>query len=290
MTTEVLGSLSFLEQPSVNGIGVLLDFGNTPGIETDIAANLPVAGNTGRLFIDTTNSLILRDNGTSWDTLSPVISYTGTANQIDITGDVVSIVSNPIFPGTGGAVLPTGTTAQRGSSTAGNIRWNSTLVSEEIYDGTAWRRPGSLISWQNSTISAQTFTNPRIPLDSTIPQIGEGSQIWTASFTPSSPLSTVVVTITLLVAHSATGASILSLFVNGAANAVAVAAAGITTANVGQSLKLRYTFVPGSTAAITFTARIGHSVNGTQYVNQYATSTLGGVIANGNRVKIEEII
>jgi hypothetical protein len=68
---------------------------------------------------------------------------TGTANQITVTdgngagNPTLAIASDPILPGTGGVVLPAGTTGQRGSSTLGNIRYNSTTGLFEGYNG-AW--------------------------------------------------------------------------------------------------------------------------------------------------------
>ena len=68
---------------------------------------------------------------------------TGTANQITVTdgngagNPTLAITSDPILPGTGGVVVPAGTTGQRGSSTLGNIRYNSTTGLFEGYNG-AW--------------------------------------------------------------------------------------------------------------------------------------------------------
>jgi hypothetical protein len=67
----------------------------------------------------------------------------GTANQIDITdgnfvnSPVIAIASDAVLPGSGGIVIPAGTTGQRGSSTLGNIRYNSTTGLFEGYNG-AW--------------------------------------------------------------------------------------------------------------------------------------------------------
>lgn len=88
-----------------------------------------------------TGFLALPGNGTvSGRTL------TGTADQIDITNPngiagspVFSISDDPVLPGTGGAVMPTGTTAQRpGSPTNGLIRYNSQSQTFEGYAGNAW--------------------------------------------------------------------------------------------------------------------------------------------------------
>jgi hypothetical protein len=81
-------------------------------------------------------------SGTLATTAGTVSSITGTANQIAAsasTGAVtLSIVSNPILPGTGGFTLPTGNTAARAGG-AGTMRFNSqTSVFEATVDGSTW--------------------------------------------------------------------------------------------------------------------------------------------------------
>jgi hypothetical protein len=93
---------------------------------------LAVAGATG------TGALAL----TSPTTVS-TRTILGTSNQIDITdgnfvnSPVIAIASDPIISGSGGIVIPAGTTGQRGTSTLGNIRYNSTTGLFEGYNG-AW--------------------------------------------------------------------------------------------------------------------------------------------------------
>jgi len=71
-------------------------------------------------------------------------TITGTANQIGVANGTgvsgnptISLVSDPVIPGTGGVVVPAGTTGQRGTSTLGNFRFNSTTGLFEGYNG-AW--------------------------------------------------------------------------------------------------------------------------------------------------------
>jgi len=93
---------------------------------------LAVAGATG------TGALSL----TSPTTVSTRTIF-GTANQIAVTdgnfvnSPVIAIASDAVLPGTGGIVIPAGTTGQRGSSTLGNIRYNSTTGLFEGFNG-AW--------------------------------------------------------------------------------------------------------------------------------------------------------
>jgi hypothetical protein len=93
---------------------------------------LAVAGATG------TGALAL----TSPTTVS-TRTILGTTSQIDVTdgnfvnSPVIAIASDAVLPGTGGIVIPAGTTGQRGTSTLGNIRYNSTTGLFEGYNG-AW--------------------------------------------------------------------------------------------------------------------------------------------------------
>ena len=71
-----------------------------------------------------------------------VQSITGTAGQIAAsspTGNVtLSLVSDPVLPGTGGVTLPQGTTAQQAGA-AGTMRFNTqTSVFEGTVDGVTW--------------------------------------------------------------------------------------------------------------------------------------------------------
>jgi hypothetical protein len=71
-------------------------------------------------------------------------TITGTASQIDVANGTgvsgnptISLANDPVIPGTGGVVVPAGTTGQRGTSTLGNFRYNSTTGLFEGYNG-AW--------------------------------------------------------------------------------------------------------------------------------------------------------
>lgn len=74
-------------------------------------------------------------------TFSAVLSITGTANQITVSGTTAAIIglaSNAIFPGSAGVTLPGGNTAARAGG-AGTIRFNSqTTELEATLDGATW--------------------------------------------------------------------------------------------------------------------------------------------------------
>lgn len=75
---------------------------------------------------------------------STVVTLTGTANQITVANGngsgtpTIGIAANPILPGTAGVVLPSGTTAQRGTGTNGEIRYNTDLGLLESYSNNTW--------------------------------------------------------------------------------------------------------------------------------------------------------
>ena len=128
-----------------NGDGVA---GNPTFALTGVA--LAVAGATG------TGALAL----TSPTTVS-TRQILGTTSQIDIAdGDfanspVIAISADPVLSGTGGLVVPVGTTGQRGSSTNGNFRYNSTTGTFEGYANNVW---GAITTGSGVTSVAQSFT------------------------------------------------------------------------------------------------------------------------------------
>lgn len=71
------------------------------------------------------------------------VAITGTSNQIGVANGngvgnpTISIVSNPILPGTGGVQVPSGTTAQR-LSVNGVVRYNTDNSNFEFYQNGVW--------------------------------------------------------------------------------------------------------------------------------------------------------
>jgi len=276
MSTEVLGSLTFIDNPTAGGIQLVLNSNGVPSLYADVTANRPAAGTTGRLFVDTTSNIIQRDNGASWDTLSNVITYTGTANQIDVAGGVISISSDLILPGTSRVRLPSGTTAQRPASPgAGDMRFNSTLGYAEKYTGSYWGPLGLVLQQVTGTIAASSGTGT-IPYDNTTPMSTEGYQIWTQSFTPLSATSRILIQFTITAASSST-ASILTCAVFSGSTIIS-ASSNRAAPTAGQPINVSMTalWVPGSTATTTLSARLGPSNGATAYCNQGSGATLGG--------------
>ena len=98
---------------------------------TGVALAVAGATGTGVLALNSSSTIATR-------------TILGTASQIDITdgnfvnSPVIAISSDPTVPGSGGIVIPAGTTGQRGTSTNGTLRYNTTSAVFEGYANNAW--------------------------------------------------------------------------------------------------------------------------------------------------------
>jgi hypothetical protein len=281
MTTEILGKLSFAQTPDVNGDEVMLNAGGVPQILSGTTAARPSAILVGQLYLDTTLNKWYRDNGSSWDDLTPVPLINGTSNQVlvtpgtNVTPAIVALANDVILPGTAGFRPPVGTTAQRlVLPSAGDTRFNSSLTRMEEFNGSIWKPQGIVLQVVAGSIAAASGT-ALIPLDNTLPLNTEGWQIWTNTFTPLSATSKVLIQFSVTVSNSAsTATNICSVFAGSTNLAVTATRSGI--ANAGDQLVMNLVFQPGSTAAVVLSARLGGSAAGTSYCNQIGTTTLGG--------------
>ena len=84
---------------------------------------------------------ILASNGSN---LNPRVLL-GTAGEIDVAdgngsagNPTVGLADNPVIPGTGGMIVPIGTTAQRTPNSNGNFRYNTDLNIFEGYTNGVW--------------------------------------------------------------------------------------------------------------------------------------------------------
>jgi hypothetical protein len=127
-----------------------------------------------------------------------------------------------------------------------------------------------------------------IPLDDTIPQVGEGTQILSAAITPKSASNRVRVRFQGQVFSAGAALNVIAaLFVNGGADAVRATYASTGGAGFATQLVIEYEHVPGATSAQTYTIRVG-SQGGTAFrMNGAAARLFGGVSAA--TITVEEL-
>jgi hypothetical protein len=141
---QVKTSSTAITNRSIAVTGSGLSISNGDGI-----AGNPTIGLTGQVL----SLANLSANGLMTITTGGVLnatSITGTANQIGVVnGDgtggspTISIVDNATLPGTGGVVVPKGTTAQQPVGVSGQFRFNTTTNRFEGYISGSWSNIGS---------------------------------------------------------------------------------------------------------------------------------------------------
>jgi len=148
---------------------------------------------------------------------------------------------------------------------------------------------GALPTWQAPAVApnsayAEYTTNAdittAIPIDDTIPQVGEGTQILSIVLSPSSVTSKVRIRFRGSASTSlAVNNWVAALFVNGATDAVRSDYVTIDTTNYERPVMFEFEHTPGSTSAQTYTVRVGPQSN-TLRLNGNPTSRLfGGTMA-----------
>ena len=178
--------------------------GGNPTLQlTGIAASIATLTGTGMLAITGGGTSI------SGRTLA------GTANQINIANangasgaPTFSIADNAVLPGTGGVVVPNGTTAQTPAGTSGQIRYNT---DSQVFEGFANG------SWTPFSLAGGVST------------FSAGS----TGLTPSAPASGVVTLGgTLNVSSGGTGANTLTGYVKGSGTSPMTASATIPNTDI----------------------------------------------------------
>lgn len=145
---------------------------------------------------------------------------------------------------------------------------------------------GAAVQVVSASNAANTVISATIPADNTIPQITEGTQVLTATITPTSADSILQVD---AVVHGSeltnVGDSILAaLFRDAGANAVAAGFIGGMNGGgnflTSGTAVIRYRVVAGSVAATTFTVRAGNNTGSMTLNATHQNINLGGLIAS----------
>jgi hypothetical protein len=157
-------------------------------------------------------------------------------------------------------------------------------VSAAALAAAALKLPGDTVQVAYAENSANTVISTVIPADNTIPQVTEGTQVLSASITPTAAENYLLVEATITASElTNVGDSIIAaVFRDGGANAVSSGVVGGMNGggnHLTSGLALvRFRIPAGSTAATTFTVRVGNNTGSCTLNATHQNINLGGTI------------
>jgi len=122
-------------------------------LTTNVTGTLPV-GNGGTGITTLTANYIPYGNGSSPFQSSANLTFNGST--LAITG-ALTATADSAFSSTGALQIPSGTTGQQPTGVAGKIRFNTTTVQFEGYNGSAWSTIGGGAAISNDTSTASNL-------------------------------------------------------------------------------------------------------------------------------------
>ena len=137
-----------------------------------------------------------------------------------------------------------------------------------------------------STSALGTFTGI-IPLDDTIPQNTEGSEIITATITPTNSSNSLLVISSIFFISAASSSYTIALFQDSTVNSLG-ATANTLTNTFAESFTSHFLITAGTTSATTLKIRAGSQAGGTFHINGFGAGRFYGGVAN-TRLTIMEI-
>lgn len=139
---------------------------------------------------------------------------------------------------------------------------------------------GAVVQVVTTASTAYGATSATIPLNNTVPQATQGTQILTASITPKAATHKVLVEVTVHIAPAATQSAVAALFRNADANAISAGVAGgISDSNGVTTISFHFMDSPASTTSQTYNIRVGAG-SGNLYINGIkAGQRYGGALA-----------
>lgn len=146
---------------------------------------------------------------------------------------------------------------------------------------------GSVINSAYAEYTTNADLTAAIPIDDTIPQVGEGTQILSQSITTSGASNKVRGRVMMEGTVGVSAVMIAAVFANGGANAIRAVAKVVAAGNNREVLALEFEHSPGSAASHTYTVRVGPNT-GTMRLNGITSAReLGG--AQAATLVLEEI-
>jgi hypothetical protein len=151
----------------------------------------------------------------------------------------------------------------------GSYITNSTVGNSQLASGL-------LVQAKTARFSAVSTTTALIPSDDTIPQITEGTEFMTLSYTPRSATNVLLVTVTIMYMSSVANNLIVALFRDSTTDAFGVAD-HYQSGGGGRVTQTFSTWIAAtSTSTSTFRVRAGQQLAGTMTINGFSGSRIYG--------------
>lgn len=224
-------------------------------------------GGTGQTSLTAHDLLI--GNGTSAVTLLapsatsgvPLVSQGASADPAYTTA-VVAGGGTGVTSATAYAVLCGGTTSTNpfqsiaSVGTAGQVLASNGASALPTFQGI------TLVQQVRTSTSALVHCTTTLPIDDTIPQITEGTQVITITITPKNTANILVISCNLFAAINTSGDNWgVALFQDSTTNALAATFCTSPGAGNGENAVINYSMAAGTTSATTFKIRAGGNTN-----------------------------
>lgn len=199
-------------------------------------------------------------NAVTNDKIRQSVALSVVGRSANSTGDVADIIATA----SGQFLRRSGTTLDFGAIIADDLP-TGTVLNAKFYD--------------SSTEYAITSI---IPLDNTIPQITEGTQIISGTITPTKTTSRIIGILSLN--GDATDSTITSVFA-AFRNTTASSISSTWVQTISSSSLVSFQFIdsPSSTSSVTYTVRCGPGAAGTVYINR---NNVGSLLGGSNKITL----
>ena len=149
------------------------------------------------------------------------------------------------------------------------------------------RTAGSILTKTVGTYNSNAAISAVIPLDNTVPDIGEGTQIISASITPKYATSLIRVRFMGQATAAVANKVSVAIFRVGLSPAIAATYSTVPSSTEGSAIALEREDSPATTSAVTYTVRAG-AQSGNVYFNGLGSSSVFGSASSATLV-LEEI-
>jgi hypothetical protein len=137
---------------------------------------------------------------------------------------------------------------------------------------------GVFVNYELTNINTVVSTAARIPVDATIPQITEGTQIISMSYAPKKSGNRLLLIANLLFSVSTNANAVGAIFAGSTTNAIVASTIQLQSRYEG-TLTFGTSFTASSSASVAYTVRVGASA-GNLYVNSFdgTNAAFGGAV------------